>query len=146
MKIAFYKGTRKGVSGIYSVGVRFVTNSPYSHCEMIFSDGISASASFIDKGVRFKNIDYSNSHDWDFIDIPDRYEKYAFDWFKANNGKPYDLLGNLHFLIGFIRGNDGDWFCSEALASALGIEGAEKYDPGMLHSLLAFAFPQKMIS
>src|SRR3546814_7608950 len=42
-------------SGIYSRVTRLVDGGPYSHCELVFSDGLSASASFIDGGVRFKH-------------------------------------------------------------------------------------------
>jgi len=69
MKIAFYKGTRAGVAGIYNRGVRAIDAGKYSHCEIIFSDGVSASSSFMDGGVRFKEIEY-NSANWDIIEIP----------------------------------------------------------------------------
>ena len=68
MQVAFYKGTRSGIAGIYSRGVRFITKGKYSHCELIFSDGMSASASFMDGGVRFKRIEYDPAH-WDIIDV-----------------------------------------------------------------------------
>jgi hypothetical protein len=143
MQVAFYKGTHKGITGIYSIGVRLVTNSPYSHCELILSDGRSASASFLDKGVRYKQIEYTNKDNWDFLTIPDWYEPAAINWFNAHAGQSYDLLGNLHFLIGFIRDDDDDWFCSEALAASLGITNPDKYDPGTLYTTLLFAFPQQ---
>ena len=53
MRTAFYKGTRPGWQGIYSRAVRVIDRGPYSHCELVFSDGLSASASYIDGGVRF---------------------------------------------------------------------------------------------
>ena len=58
MQIAFYKAkfgnfTDKIVSAF--------TFSPYSHCEMVFSDGICASASLRDGGVRFKYINLGHN-------------------------------------------------------------------------------------
>ena len=55
MKAAFYKGTRPGLQGIYSRAVRAIDRGPYSHCELVFSDGLSASASYIDGGVRLSH-------------------------------------------------------------------------------------------
>ena len=56
MKAAFYKATRPGWQGIYSRAVRWIDRGPYSHAELVFSDGLSASASYIDGGVRLKRM------------------------------------------------------------------------------------------
>lgn len=128
MKAAFYKATRPGLAGLYNRIVRWWTSGPYSHVELIFSDGIAASASFLDGGVRFKQIEFDTDH-WDFIDIPDNLEPAARQWFEANEGNPYDLLGNFGFLWRPIRGRDGAYFCSEALMAALGLHEPWRYDP-----------------
>lgn len=70
MQAAFYKATRPGWQGIYSRAVRVIDRGPYSHCELVFSDGMSGSASYIDGGVRLKRIDYDPAH-WDFVELPD---------------------------------------------------------------------------
>lgn len=119
MKIAFYKGTRPGMQGIYNRLVRFVDNGPYSHCEIIFSDGVSGSASFIDKGVRFKTIEYSPDN-WDFIDLPDYLEPAAREFFNERIGKGYDLMGNLRFIAWMVKESSKDWYCNEICGAAIG--------------------------
>jgi hypothetical protein len=136
MKVAFYKGVHSGLPGIYNRGVQIWTKSQYSHCELIFSDGRSASASYMDGGVRFKNdIDF-NPEKWDFIELPDSFEKAALKWFEDHEHAKYDLLGNLHFVIGFVPDDKWKFFCSEAVAAALGIENAWRYDPGDLYPVI----------
>lgn len=132
---AFYKVNHSGVQGIYSRGVRWWTKSKYSHCELIFSNGQAASASFIDGGVRFKDIDFDPDK-WDFITLPDSLEAAARNWFVKHQGEKYDLLGNLHFVIGAVGDDKDKWFCSEAMAAALGIADAWRFNPGDLYPIL----------
>ena len=68
MKIAFYKGTRKGVAGLFSIACRLWLRGKYSHVEMVFRDGMCAGSSSMDGGVRFKRIDFDENK-WDFIEI-----------------------------------------------------------------------------
>ncbi len=133
MKVAFYKGTRPGVQGIYSRAVRLWTRSPYSHAEIIFSDGKAASSSFVDGGVRFKRIAFDPAH-WDFIEI-DADENAARQWFTDHEGRAYDLLGNLGFVIGFIRDSSDKWSCAESIADALGFPEPWRYSPAILYSV-----------
>jgi hypothetical protein len=137
MRAAFYRSTRPGIAGLYNRLVRWWSGSNYSHCELVFSDGYSASASFMDRGVRLKKIDYEPAN-WDFIDLPGELEAAARAWFRKNEGKPYDLLGNIGFLWRPIRGDDGAFFCSEAIAAALGIPDPFRYDPGTLRLILQY--------
>lgn len=139
IKIAFYKGTRKGVQGAYSKLARFVDGGIYSHCEVIFSDGISASSSFIDKGVRFKRIEY-NSENWDVIEVPSVNELQVRQWFEEHEGDKYDILGNLRFGFFFIKDSRNKFFCSEAIAEAIGLKDAYRYGPNGLYSLLTSDF------
>ena len=135
MRAAFYKGTRPGLQGIYSRAVRWIDRGPYSHCELIFSDGMSGSASYIDGGVRLKRIDYDPAH-WDFIALPPNLEPYARDWFERNAGAPYDLMGNVRFVLPFLPDSQRGWFCSEALGAALGWKEPWRYGPNGLSALL----------
>lgn len=135
MKIAFYKGIRPGLAGAYSHGVRFITRSIYSHCEVILDDGMSASSSFSDGGVRFKEIDYDPDR-WDIIDLPEANEAVVRKWFEDHEYAKYDLLGNAHFVLGFIGNSNGKWFCSEAIAAALGFPNPWRFDPGTLHAAI----------
>lgn len=132
-RIAFYKGTRPGIAGIYNRGVRLWTRGPYSHVELIFSDGIAASASFADGGVRFKSIEFDPTH-WDIIDLPAEWEASARAYFEAHEGEKYDLLGNLHFVIGAVADSRDRKFCSEAVAGALDLGDPWRYEPNALFS------------
>lgn len=135
MKVAFYKGTRPGLEGLYSRLVRWIDRGPYSHCELVFSDGVSASASYIDGGVRFKNIIYNPEH-WDFIELPNANEAMARAWFHLHRGEPYDLLGNVRFVFGFTKDSENKWFCSEAVMAALGFEEPYRYGPSGMATIL----------
>lgn len=134
IKIAFFKGTKSGLAGLYNRGVRFFTKGKYSHVEIIFSDGISASSSFMDHGVRFKAIDY-NSKNWDFIEIEDSFEEPARKWFTEHEGQSYDLIGNIHFLFPFVGDNRHKWSCSEAVAEALDMPDPWRISPASLYGL-----------
>lgn len=140
-RAAFYKGTHSGIAGVYNVIVRAWDSGPYSHCELIFSDGLSASSAFLDGGVRFKQIEYDPAK-WDIVDLPDHLEHDARAWFVLNEFQPdgtrtpYDLLGNFGFVWRPIRGLSGAFFCSEALAAALGFPDSWRYSPNTLHSAL----------
>ena len=128
MRAAFYKATRPGWQGIYSRAVRWIDRGPYSHSELVFSDGLSGSASYIDGGVRLKRIDYNPAH-WDFVPLPDAAEPFARDWFRANAGAPYDLMGNVRFVLPWLADSDKGWFYSEAMGAALGWKEPWRYGP-----------------
>lgn len=135
IKVAFYKGTRPGLAGIYSYAVRGWTRSPYSHVEAIFSDGMAASSSFTDGGVRFKRIAF-DPNNWDFLEI-ECDEATVRQWFSLREGKAYDLTGNLSFIIGFIPDGKDKWSCAESVAAALGLPDAWRYSPAILYSVLS---------
>lgn len=135
LRIAFYKNTRPGINGLYNRGVRFIDHGPYSHVELIFSDGQSASASFMDGGVRFKTIQYSQEN-WDIFVLPEYLEVKAKHWFENHKGQPYDLKGNIRFIAVWCRDDVSSWFCSEAIAAALGIHEPWRFGPNGLASLI----------
>ncbi|KRC30693.1 hypothetical protein [Acidovorax sp. Root217] len=141
MRAAFYKVVRPGVQGIYSRLVRWVDRGPYSHCELIFSDGMAGSASWMDGGVRLKRIDFDPAK-WDFIEIPDHLEPAARAWFEQHKGEGYDLLGNLRFVFWMVRESAKDWFCNEAQLAALGFREAWRHGPNGTAALLLSIYPQ----
>ena len=135
MQVAFYKGTRPGLKGVYNWLVRKWTRSAYSHCELVVSTGRAWSASFEAGGVRSKLVDFDPPK-WDLIDLPDALEPAAVAWFTAHRGAKYDLLGNLQFILAAIPHSRKRWFCSEAVAAALEIPDPWRYDPGTLAGAL----------
>lgn len=130
MRIAFWKGTDPGFRGVLDILVRWWTNGPYSHCELIFSDDWTGSCSPFEKGVvLLKRPDnYYDPKNWDIVTIGGD-EVAARVWFKKHRGMPYDLLGSFGFVWRPIRGVDGAFFCSEAIALALGWPNGWRYNP-----------------
>ena len=142
MRAAFYKATRPGLQGIYSRLVRWVDGpGRYSHCELIFADGMCGSASWMDGGVRLKRIDFDPAN-WDFIEIPDHLEPAARAWFDEHKGAGYDLLGNLRFVFWMVRESEKDWFCNEALSAALGHLEPWRLGPNGCAAALRTMYPQ----
>jgi hypothetical protein len=136
LRIAFFKGTKTGLAGIYNRGVRWIESGDCSHFELIFSDGKSASSSYMDGGIRFKDIEYDLDK-WYVYDLPWADEKKARAYFEARAGKvKYNLAGNIHFVFGFIRGDTDGEFCSEACAGALGFKNPWQFPPNQLHNIV----------
>jgi hypothetical protein len=134
-RAAFYRGTRPGLAGLYNRLGRWLDHGPYSHAELIFGNGMSGSASFMDHGVRIKYIGYT-SGDWDFVTLPDWMEYAAQSWFIDHRGARYDLMGNLNAAFGFVPHSRDKWFCSEAIAEALGLRDSWRYKPNGLRAVL----------
>lgn len=133
-RLAFFKGTHAGMNGIYNRLVRARGRGLYSHVEMCFSDGVCASASYMDGGVRFKTMTLADDDpDWDFINLPVELEAAGRDWFTAHEGRAYDFWGNIALVIGFVGDSPDNWFCSEAVAAALGIEESWRLEPNALY-------------
>lgn len=132
MKIAFYKSTKS----VYNTFIRWWDAGHYSHCELIFSDGLAASASFADgQCVRSKQIDFDPAN-WDFIELPSHLEADARAFFEATEGKGYDLIGQIRFLIAPYQGQKNKFWCSEWVASAIGMEQPWRYGPNGLYAAL----------
>jgi hypothetical protein len=146
--VAFFKGTRPGVEGFYNRLGRYLDGGPYSHAELVFSDRISGSSSYMDGGVRSKLIRYSSVGSWDFMPIPDpdgSVELRARGWFQTHDGTPYDIAGNIRFGIGFARESPDKWFCSEAVMSSLGYDEAWRFGPSGAATLLRHDFKTQTI-
>lgn len=139
-KAAFYKGTHPGWPGVYNRLVRAVEHGRYSHVELIFSDGMAASSSFMDHGVRFKAISFDPAL-WDLVELPARLEAAARDWVISHAGWGYDLWGNVHFIFGWVRDSNGKVCCSESVAAALGMEDPWRFEPNALASALKLIEP-----
>ena len=134
MRAAFYTATRPGWQGVYSRLVRWIDKGEFSHVELIFSDGMSASSSYLDGGVRFKRIEFDLSR-WVFVEVVADEAK-ARAWFDAHAGEAYDLAGTARFVFGFIPQNPRKWFCSEAVAEAIGLHESWRYGPCGLFAAL----------
>lgn len=135
MQIAFYKGPATGITNkLGRLLVCIGTLSRYSHCELVIQ-GVCYSASARDGGVRSKVIDLASGH-WDVVDVPGD-EAAALAWFCAHMGEAYDWMGVLRFALPFLRQRPGKWFCSEAVAEALGVADSAGVSPGDLWEVYA---------
>ena len=132
MRVAFHKGGNL-------IGDRLIKwwdGGIYSHCEIVFDDGLWTSASFMDgKKVRGKLI-APTPGSWDYITIPKAYEQVARDFFYATEGAPYDVLGLLRFVIAPYKGRGKRYWCSEWVAEALDLREPWRYGPNGLYNVL----------
>ena len=131
VRVAFYKGKTR----FFNKAVAWWTRGPYSHCELIV-DGKSYSSSFLDGGVRVKEIVYDPEH-WDIVNVPWADAAKAVAWFQAHMGQGYDVIGLAGFVVRRVEDDRGKYFCSEAVASSLGYEDAWRFDPNTLYPVLA---------
>lgn len=139
LRVAFYKGKGKIVDKL----IRWWTNSPYSHCELLFPDGIMFSSDAWSGGVRWNtNYDLSN---WDIVrvDLTKAEIDVLIRWCKTKETSDYDWLGVIRFVIPFTNQDPDKWFCSELCAAGLKAVAklpsklkVWKLSPGQLHALL----------
>lgn len=127
MKLASYKGTRSGYRGLFNRAVRFWFDSPYSHTEIVFSDGMwGSSEGWL--GVRLKKIEPDEAK-WDFKPLYGFEEEVVRARFESKIGCKFDYLG----LFGqvWMRGIHSveRLFCSEVCVYSLGFEEPHKWNP-----------------
>jgi hypothetical protein len=139
LRIASYKTNRPGFQGLFNRAVRWGLRIPYSHNELVFSDGVCGSCSFLDKGPRLKLIDLDPAH-WDIRELAPVYqarEVQARRWFEveASRPRPQRIRYSLRLLWTYpfpwlpISVPDNEEVCCTAIMLALGIEHHRKYDP-----------------
>ena len=146
MKIAYYKYPAKAAwyKVLHHQLVCWWTHGRYSHVEVIFGRNpngtyMCASASARDSGVRFKDINLV-SEKWDIVDIRAD-QAQALAWFNGQAGKRYDYLAWLGFLFREVTGSKDRWFCSEAVAAAIGFSDPWRFDPNTLYTVLTRTQP-----
>ena len=138
MKLAMYKGPATGF--FHRIAHEFTclwTSSDYSHCELVFGGPdrygltLCASSSGRDGGVRFQKIDLASGR-WDVYEIRGN-EEAAARWFVHNDPAGYDWFGLLWFVLPIKAFNSPRrYFCSEAIAAALGMPKPHKFHPQRL--------------
>jgi hypothetical protein len=142
MVIAFQKND----PNLFPKLIRWWTKSPYSHCEIIFTNGLTFSADCNSTGIRtkFKTSNH-NTVDWDFVKIPVDAETEAklFRWATTEAGCLYDFVGIVFTqILPLSFQNPWWWFCSELCTAFLQQAGlltdliAYKLNPGQLFKIL----------
>jgi hypothetical protein len=134
MHLAMYKGPASSRWDRFRHWcIRFWTNHPYSHCELLI-DGICYSSSARDGGVRCKVIDTGSGH-WDLYEIEGN-KGAALEWFIFNQGCAYDWAGIARFVFPFLPHRSRQWFCFEAIGAMLGLPNPEDLDaPDLMNAL-----------
>lgn len=135
---AFFKGRSAGIMGLFDIADHLWMEGEFSHCELVFSDGRSAS-SVGGTGVRFTepgSIDFTDTTQWELMDLTGLDEQAAIDCFTKNLGNGYDYRGDAHFIVGFVQHDKKDDFCSEICAYATGFEQAWRFDPNSYYVAL----------
>jgi len=135
--LAFYKASGKTSDRV----IRWVTQSPYSHVELILSPSrpdnedkvrLAFSSSGRDGGVRTKKISF-DPNSWDFIPIEWADDQRIQAAIKSQAGCRYDYLGlALSQLLNLRRGSPSKWFCSEIIAWVLDLPFPSALSPGDL--------------
>jgi hypothetical protein len=134
--LAFYKGTlaENDHAKLFDRVVCWRTRGRFSHVELVLPNGFCASSSFRDGGVRFKRIDL-NSGRWELV----QYEgdpSEACRWFAAHENAQYDAFSLLAFAVPWRMSDARRWYCSEAVATALGLwDSPDKISPNLLYSI-----------
>ena len=135
MIVAFYTGRTR----LFNRLVCWWLRGAYSHCEALIDplpDGrwLCASSSYLDGGVRLKVIELHPDR-WALVGVPADAGRVR-QWFERRAGQGYDVPGLLGFVWRRTRAAPHRWFCSEAVAAALGYREAWRFDPCTLHAAL----------
>lgn len=122
-------------NGIASVFIKLFTLSSWSHCGII--DGSYVIDSTMCSGVRRIQFGEWKTHydHYVIVEMPINRED-AIEWARLQVGKKYDPLGILSLLARKNISDANKWFCSELVASYLGIqERTWRLSPQWLWSL-----------
>ncbi len=123
MRVLFWKGK----SGIFGQAIRLWTKSPYTHCELLFSDGMRFGIEY-DRAAMFYEPPAGdrpwNPHLWDCLEfyggVEDKTRSFCADVSLAQ----YDWLGiACSMILPIGREHSSKWFCSELTTAALSAGG-----------------------
>lgn len=117
--------------------VRFVTNSIYSHVEMLREEPKNGSALCISASkrdgniVRQKSIIFKRGH-WDFVEVPNLDVEECWSRATPHLGKPYDIIGAILTVTPVVTSRRGSWFCTELLGEIADIPQPHTLTPKKL--------------
>ena len=137
MKVAFYKHNKH----LFNRLVAWWTKGQYSHVELVFSDGLSASSSHSDGGVRFKKIIFRPER-WDVFELKGFKEEEVRKRFEERLNHGYDYAGNFGFVYGPKKDNKEREFCSEIVMRVLGFKEPWRFCPNTCFAVLQKFFKQ----
>lgn len=148
MKVIFYKA-RNG--NFVDKAIAWYTSSwrdrlngnwlnGYSHCELLFKDGMMFSASEYDNAVRFTHHKF-DADKWDYKEVTVS-ELHCKAYAMQRNGEKYDYKGIVGFIIPFVKDDNDKSFCSEVCYDILVKSGMEhtkdssKVSPNLLSRII----------
>lgn len=133
--LASYKGTHKGVLGLFNRGVRLVNRGIYSHNEIVISEDPFTKPSFcvsstgMGKGVHGKTMQLTKE-DWDVIEIPWVTPEDVSTWLNKHLNEKYDWLGVARFLLPWaFKQHPTNWFCTEVCGDIMKFTDSWRYGP-----------------
>lgn len=131
IEVAAYRGKGEWLDS----AIRLWTGGEYSHVEFSLSRDnksfIGLGASPRDGGVRKKRILIKPSH-WDFFPV-----QADIDLIEGSIGKRYDWAGIFFAQVLFIgKGHPDKFFCSELVATAIGLPRPWTYTPKQIVELI----------
>lgn len=118
MKIAFQKRDTR----VFAWLIKLWTLSKYSHCEIVFSNGVAFSSHVANGGTRFISFLSPSPRVWDFIEISTSPQEEAElrVWCQDELNCKYDWLGIFFSqVLPLRREHPNRWFCSEVCAAAV---------------------------
>lgn len=115
------------------------TGGRYTHSELVFSDGVTGSAWFDQPGLKdgvhlVKRTKYDPDL-WDLVPVRGD-EVRARQWFEDNLDNGYNLIGAFGNVLRPLRGDERKFFCSQAVAAALGWKDPWRYDPNLQYAIV----------
>lgn len=136
--LASFKGTHKGVQGLFNRFVRWATRSEYSHSELCIGDPFASavpclSSTGVDGGVRVKELRLS-PEEFDLVELPGVTPEAVIDFAWKHQGEGYDVIGCVRSVLPFVgREHASHWFCAEVCAAVIGHREPWRMYPGVLH-------------
>lgn len=145
LKLAFYVGrkSRNPKATALDRLICFFTKSAYSHVELVYDldhktmRAKAWSSSPQDGGVRKASI-HLHPQRWEVYTLEGVYTtEQLHEWFVAQEGKKYDWLGAVGAKFKVFKQHRNKWFCSEIIASYLGLKRPHRMSPIKLYHHLS---------
>lgn len=137
--LAFYKG-RRAENRDAQLFDRLIcwwhrSRGRFSHCELVASDSprgwaLCWSSSPRDGGMRGTWINLASGH-WVLVTLPHHDGETALQWMRTREGRKYDWLGVLGYVLPFVKQKRGRLYCSEACAHAVHYAARMHGDPAL---------------
>lgn len=145
LKLAFYIGrkSRNPKATLLDMVVCLFTKSSYSHVELIYDIDYSNMEARVwgsspqDGGVRRTSIKLHPKR-WEIYTIEGVYStEQLHEWFISHEGKKYDWLGAIGVKFKVFKHHKEKWFCSEIIASYMGLKKPHRMSPIKLYHRLS---------